>query len=654
MRREDGEVPVLADLDRPDPIVDAEVVGRVQGDHLEGVLFGHAAVLDRLGGFHVHPPDPLVRVRVQRDGHAALVHDRHVVGDGVPRLHLVAPEIRERARARAMGRDLVGHLVALEHVLQRPDPEPEVFRDPQQHQDLVGAVRVGVNEDVARQDLGQRFEPEVAPRCQQVLAARSRRLVLVPVGLVLPGVGEALAQCELDAHPGARVAPIDAGNRRTTRPCRVLAECELHAPGHAAEQQFVGRLAPAHLQDGVLAADGVRRSVQHIDRRDTAGQCPEDRLVTMVDDVDDPDLWRDRVHAFVAAPLDRHVRVGVEEAGCDPHAGGVDFPRPGRHHDLGVRPDGGDRAILDDDGPAGDRAVRGCQDGSVPHCGHRHLAAEWSVRCAALALGSAWRLVIISVVIVVVGLAAAPVIVSFGVVSRTVHPDGSDARLRVENIPFDRDDVGRLADLERADDVAHAEDLGRRDGQRAERPVPREAGVDGGTEVLEKVIRVVQPGSGEGHGDAGRVQPAGVRLRVLDVLGRGIVDRIGPGAATEADRALARAKIERDQHRAAGRAQSVGGPPALDRTADDHVKAELVGEPERPENLVLGPGGEDDRLVSARGRLKRFQSWIVGGPVDGRRLGAVAGPRLAVPARVQVVLADRRHDAHERPGVLAA
>ena len=164
VRGVDHEVGVLADLDRADALVDAELLGRVERDQLERLFLGEAAVLHRLGRFLVQVPVLLGAVGVDRDEHAALRHQRRVVGDGVVRLDLVGPPVGERRGAGAVLRDLVGDLVALEHVLQRGDAEAEFLGDAQQLQDLVGAVGVRVHEALALEHLDQRLELEVARR----------------------------------------------------------------------------------------------------------------------------------------------------------------------------------------------------------------------------------------------------------------------------------------------------------------------------------------------------------------------------------------------------------------------------------------------------------------------------------------------------------
>ena len=61
-----------------------------------------------------------------------------------------------------MRRNLLRDLVALEHVLEGRDLEAHLLGETDHHQDLVGAVAVGVHQPLAFEDLDQRLELQIA------------------------------------------------------------------------------------------------------------------------------------------------------------------------------------------------------------------------------------------------------------------------------------------------------------------------------------------------------------------------------------------------------------------------------------------------------------------------------------------------------------
>ena len=167
----DDDVGVLADLERADAVVDAQLLRGVDRDERERFVFGQPAPLDRLRRLGVQVPRQLGVVGVDRRDDAFARHQRGVVRDRVDRFDLVAPPVGEGRRAGAVRGDLLRHLVALEHVLERGDLEAELVGDAEQHQDLVGAIRMRVDEALAFEDLDERLELQVAPRRRR----RSRR-----------------------------------------------------------------------------------------------------------------------------------------------------------------------------------------------------------------------------------------------------------------------------------------------------------------------------------------------------------------------------------------------------------------------------------------------------------------------------------------------
>ena len=86
-----------------------------------------------------------------------------------------------------MARDLVGDLVALEHVLERGDPDAELLGGAHHLQDLVLAVGVAVDLPLALEDLGDRLELQIGlgrmgGAC--LLDGRGLAVLLLPAAVV--------------------------------------------------------------------------------------------------------------------------------------------------------------------------------------------------------------------------------------------------------------------------------------------------------------------------------------------------------------------------------------------------------------------------------------------------------------------------------------
>ena len=107
------------------------MVSSVKGDHLERFLLRNATIFDGLRGLYIHPTYTLVGVGVNRHGYTPFIHDGHVVGNGVPCLHLVAPKVSKCRGAGTMSRDFIGDFIAFEHMLERGNLKTEVLRDSQ-------------------------------------------------------------------------------------------------------------------------------------------------------------------------------------------------------------------------------------------------------------------------------------------------------------------------------------------------------------------------------------------------------------------------------------------------------------------------------------------------------------------------------------------
>ncbi len=145
-----------------------------------------------------------------------------------------------------MLRDRVRHLVPLEDVLEGPDRKTELFGQPDEHQNLILAVAVDVDDALALEDLERGIQAQVAP--------------LAPRTLVVACRHEGVAHDLLHAHPRLRVAsgfiitPI--------RLLDVLSEGELDTWLCPGECEALGIAAPpAQFDDLVLPPHRVRRAV---------------------------------------------------------------------------------------------------------------------------------------------------------------------------------------------------------------------------------------------------------------------------------------------------------------------------------------------------------------------------------------------------------
>ena len=104
------------------------------------------------------------------------------------------------------------------------------------------------------------------------------------------GLGEGLADHILDANAGGGIPR--SGRRARDRPSRgiagalrIFSQRKLQSRRRAFENQSLRVLAPAQLDGDALPADGVRRAVQHVDSRQSAGQRAVNRDVLRIDHI---------------------------------------------------------------------------------------------------------------------------------------------------------------------------------------------------------------------------------------------------------------------------------------------------------------------------------------------------------------------------------
>ena len=113
-----------------------------------------------------------------------------------------------------MSSDLERCFVALENMLEGGDLEAHFLGDPDQHDDLVLSIRMGVDQTFALENLDQGLQLQVAARRHRVGLGRIRQSrVSVPLAGVVAGAQEGATNRVGDAHPGRRVATRKSRDR---------------------------------------------------------------------------------------------------------------------------------------------------------------------------------------------------------------------------------------------------------------------------------------------------------------------------------------------------------------------------------------------------------------------------------------------------------
>ena len=189
-----------------------------------------------------------------------------------------------------MLRDLARDLVALEHVLERADLEAELVGDGGSASGSRPRGSSARGPGPCRR--GCRAASRAAGRGAAATglsalagSAFSFALVLLPLAPCRPARRwKRLAEHHLDAHARAPGSAARPGTRKFER-LGFSPSANLMPRGASLKTQLLGRLAPAHLEDRVLAADRVARAVQHVDRGDAARELAVDVDVVVVDHV---------------------------------------------------------------------------------------------------------------------------------------------------------------------------------------------------------------------------------------------------------------------------------------------------------------------------------------------------------------------------------
>ena len=136
------EVGVFPHVNRAHALVDAELHGGIQGDHLERFVVREAAKLHALGGFLIQVRGFFGVVGIDGDDHAAAGHQRRVVRNRIIGFHFVGPPIGKSGSANSGGSQFIGDFIPFKNVLKGADFEAELFRNAEEHQDFILPVAV--------------------------------------------------------------------------------------------------------------------------------------------------------------------------------------------------------------------------------------------------------------------------------------------------------------------------------------------------------------------------------------------------------------------------------------------------------------------------------------------------------------------------------
>ena len=265
------------------------MLGRIEGDEIKRIGFGHATVVNSLGGLGIEPARQLVAIRVECRHHARAMHQRGVGWNGVIHFHLVGPPIGERRAASTDTRNRISNFVAFQHVLKRGDGEAVLLREAHEHQNFIGAVGVDMHHTFLVENFDQRVELQIAARFSDTLGVDA---IVRPCFLVVARRFEAVAQNLLDAH--ARLWIAVTSIRTPVGLFDVFTQRKFDARHRTGELQPLGVRAPAKFDDLILSANGVGRAVQQIRRRHAAGQLAVDVDVRRIDDIADAHFGGDR------------------------------------------------------------------------------------------------------------------------------------------------------------------------------------------------------------------------------------------------------------------------------------------------------------------------------------------------------------------------
>src|SRR5262249_50400498 len=156
----------------------------------------------------------------------------------------------------------------------------------------------------------------------------------------------------------------------------ILAEREFDPLRRVLDDHLAARLTVAELDDGVLAADRIRRAMQEPRSGSASRQGAINRRIIAGYDILDAHLWNDREAPLFDAARNGAVRMCVDDPGHRHQSCGLDHLDPRWCFDI--RTNGLDLAMIDQDRSLPDRALgdgqdRGVLDQNVAACMNRGL-----------------------------------------------------------------------------------------------------------------------------------------------------------------------------------------------------------------------------------------------------------------------------------------
>ena len=270
MAVENGDVRVLAGLERSGELVHSHDDRRIEGDRFESLELAQPPEAEGLGRVQEEVAHPFRIVGIEGYQDAPLGHQGRRMGHRVEGLPFISPKIGESRNGHVVFDELVGDSVALQAVLEGRQLHPVLPAEADDRGHFRALVGVAADPQLAPEDVGHRLQAIVLPRRQgdgRALSAPGL-LDLLFVGFpgfhVVAGLVEFQPDGFLHAHAGAGIAGF--ARARKVRLLGVFAQGPLARQGRALEQEALGVRSPPQLQADASAADGIGRAVGRMNR----------------------------------------------------------------------------------------------------------------------------------------------------------------------------------------------------------------------------------------------------------------------------------------------------------------------------------------------------------------------------------------------------